>query len=319
MKVHTLFEKFVRNRDGSPDSSCDSMLELIGRIADIKDAEITSLLLNQLVNRYAALVRELEAKQAVLQDDLRAAAEIQRALLPQHSFTGEHTSASWRFIPCERVGGDSLNIFAPTPKTLSFYVLDVSGHGVPSAMIAVSATQALLRVSGVNEHDARIPSPLEVLTVLDNEFPFERFERHFTMNYAVLDESSGRLAYANAGHPPPLLLRGTGEVELLEAGGPIIGLGGMVPFEEGEVLLKQGDRLVLYTDGVTECENPLCEPFGEEGLLSAAKEFRTGSLGFFLDALLNRLHSHCAAVSPRDDISVLALDYHGFATAPGES
>jgi len=307
-----LFTSFARRAATAPQDACEALRELLELRARQKDGELKNLLLKQLVVKYARLEQELEARQRQLQEDLKAAGEIQRSLLPQAATRSSRVQAVWRFQPCERVGGDCLDLFFPAPGLLCGYILDVSGHGVPSAMIAVSVVQALRPGNAACQLDSRGAcddvSPAQVLQLLDNQFPLERFDRHFTLSFFTLHEQTGELRYASAGHPPPVLLNAAGGLRLLEEGGPVIGLG-ISPFEEGRVLLEPEDRLFLYTDGVTECESPLGEFFGEERLFDLLRQTRDVSLEQAANALEERIRDFCGGRPPRDDITLLALEF----------
>jgi len=290
------------------------LLQFLDCLAARKDSEISNVLLKQLVTRYAQVERELKARQDELQEDLHAAAEIQRSLLPQKTLAADAVVAAWRFMPCEDIGGDCFGVLTPAEGLLCAYMLDVSGHGVPAAMIAVSVVQALRPGNAacqLNEtRGCSSVSPAHVLDVLDAQFPLERFDRHFTMCFLALHEETGELLYSAAGHPPPVLLKASGELHYLEEGGPVIGLN-LMPFIEGRVQLTPGDRILLYTDGVTECESPEGTFYGDDRFRTLLAELRREPLDGLLQGVEDALRSFCGRRSPRDDISMLALEYRG--------
>ena len=201
-----------------------------------KDNEINNRLLKELVMKYAAaeqelsiLNRELVRKQDLLEKDLEAAAVIQQALLPKMPTSCEKLHIAWRFEPCEHVDGDIFNLFwlDDACRHLGCYVLDVSGHGVPAAMVTVSVSQIFQDENGeVTRRKQKEPpfyrlaSPSEVLSTLDDAFPMERFDRYFTMTYLIIDTRDLTLQYSNAAHPPPLLLRKGRAPEPLKRGAP---------------------------------------------------------------------------------------------------
>ena len=260
--------------------------------------------------------RGLIAQQALIDADLRAAACIQRSLVPAAPPPLAAVEVAWRFIPCQRVGGDLFNLVALGRHHLAAYVIDVSGHGVPAAMVTVSLSQFLslpagrLFAGGTGEPAA----PAEVLRRLDGEYPIERFDRFCTVAYALLDLRDGRLRYAVAGHPPPLVQRADGRLEALEAGGPIIGLGELVPFDEAETRLAPGDRLVLYTDGVVEQVDPDGDQFGVERLRDVLAHARRLPLGASCERVMAALRAFAggrAGAPHEDDITLLTLEYRG--------
>ncbi len=172
----------------------------------------------------------LVAKQRQLNAYRRSAAEIQGSLLPQRAPRLKNFRSAWRFIPCEQVGGDLFNLMQITEDTAMAYLFDVSGHGISSAMVTVSVYQSLsLHTGQIVKRPLEGPpfyeilKPAEVLHELCLEYPFERFEKFFTLSYLLLDGSTGEVRYSNAGHPPPLLVHKDGSSEQLSCGGPIGG------------------------------------------------------------------------------------------------
>lgn len=263
----------------------------------------------------------LYEKKMELEEGLRSAAHIQRSLMPkQFPQIGQLRFASC-FIPCQTVGGDLFNLFRLDEDTLALYMLDVSGHGVPAAMVTVSVYQALslhtsqiVKVSRAEAPYYRIASPEDVLSQLDQEYPFERFESFFTICYLLVEPRSGRIRFANAAHPPTLICRADGSLELLDADGTLIGLGGLVPYECGEAQLQPGDRLFLYTDGLFEHENFDGQQFGHQRLQDLILRSRQQPLEEQCQALIDELRVFGEERPFADDVTLLAVEY----VAPGE-
>jgi sigma-B regulation protein RsbU (phosphoserine phosphatase) len=256
---------------------------------------------------------ELEARQMRLDEDLAAAGEIQKSLLPQQlPVLGGELEIDWLFEPSQRVGGDIFDIFPLGADKLAAYVLDVSGHGVPSALVTVSVSQALRPGAGVVTSSARdglgkpVP-PAQVVERLNRDFPMERFDKFFSMVYLVLDHRSGMVEYCNAGHPPPLLVRSSGSVERLEAGGMLVGMGDVANYIGGAVQLGPGDMLLLYTDGVTEYSDEHQELYGEERLEQVARRMAGWHPDEALDHLWGSLMRFGRGAEPEDDVSVVCI------------
>ena len=268
--------------------------------------------------RIRSLTREVIEKQKRLDDDLKVAAGIQQSLLPSREVPEKSTLKwAWRFKPCEEIGGDIFNILRLDETHYAVYMLDVSGHGVASALVTVSASQMLQpHTNTLVRYDSEgsgneIIAPVDVVKRLDQEYPMERFDKYFTLVYMLIDTEKGLLRYCNAGHPPPVLFRADGTVEKLEKGGPMVGLQGALPFEEGEISLASGDRVILYTDGVVEYEKTDMDFYGEERFNDAIISSAGFHIDAFLDDLMEDLMAFGEGAPPRDDITLLAIEYRG--------
>ncbi len=281
--------------------------------AEVNARVETQLRLRRLTQSLLKLNKELTQKQEALEEDLRAAADIQRALIPKPNLTIHGVSLAWLFEPCSTIGGDVFNVIALDDEHVAFYILDVNGHGVPPAMVAVSASQSLSPSSGIvvkPKSEVVITPPNHVLEELDAEFPLARFDRYFTIAYLVLHLPSGTLRYSSAGHPMPILQRADGSSMLLEEGGPLIGLGGL-PFEAGEKVLGRGDRVYLYTDGLTEASGPDAKLFGTERVNGLVAETRSLPLPEACARVREALAVFCGGTPPDDDVSLFAFEYDG--------
>jgi sigma-B regulation protein RsbU (phosphoserine phosphatase) len=260
--------------------------------------------------------KELTEKQKLLDEDLIAAGEIQKSLLPLKSPDVKHLDIAWKFIPSYLIGGDIFNFLQLDEENVGFYMIDVSGHGVPSAMVTASVSQILqpqnssVTKKKIDEYPGyEIVSPREVFEILDAEYPLSRFEKYFTMVYAIINVQDGNILYSNAAHPPPILLRNDGSCELFEAGGTIIGMGGILPFEEEQKSLNNGDKIIFYTDGVTEFQNHQGEFYGEERFLTILKENRDKKIEALIDAVMKSIKDFGADAEFQDDISLLGIEY----------
>lgn len=268
----------------------------------------------QMQLKIRALAKEIQEKnekliekQQILDEDLRTAATIQRSLLPSKDKYGSFVDIAWRCQPCQLIGGDIFNVIPQRDGSLAFYILDVSGHGVTSAMITVSVSQVLHQYT----HDVdRVLFPGMILKILNKEFPLERFDKFFTIFYMIINQN-GNVYYSNAAHPMPILLRPNQSYELLEERGGIIGWSHTAPFEEGWVTLNPGDKLILYTDGVTEFQNAQGIFFGEERFYALLEQIKHKSIDELVENVLQELQNFGKDVIPRDDLSLLAIEFKG--------
>lgn len=257
---------------------------------------------------------DLLDKQKKIDESLRAAGTVQHCLLPRALPAVESVEFAWKFRPCDAIGGDILNAVPLDAAHIGLYVVDVAGHGAPSAMISVLVYQLMNPHTGIlldaASDPARIRDPEEVLDILDKEFPLKRFGRHFTIVYAVLDLASGAVTYSNAGHCPPILLTREGSFRTLDVSGTVIGLGAM-PFGQETVVLSPGDKVVLCSDGVEEMRNPAQEFFGEARLRETLLALREASVAELVQGLYDGIVQFAAGTPPADDCSILAFVYRG--------
>jgi sigma-B regulation protein RsbU (phosphoserine phosphatase) len=270
----------------------------------------TQLRLLQLTRSLQSLNTELRARQERLEEDLRAAADIQRALIPRNRSSLPGFNTAWLFEPCDAVGGDLFNIHPLGPAHAGLYVLDVSGHGVPSAMVTASVARSLSPDGGIVLRGKPLP-PVAVLQELEREYPFERFARFFTLCYLLVDLQDGLLRYSSAGHPPPILLPRGGPPRALSEGGPPVGLGLGAKHVEGDLRLAPGDRLFLYTDGVVDACGPDDQPLGIERFHALLEAHRTQPLAATCGAVLEAIRAHQNHGPNTDDITLLALEFQG--------
>ncbi len=304
------YELRLRRKDGTP-------LWVLGNVLLTRDDDGEEVLegIEIDVTEKALAEQELERKRQRLDEDLRAAGEIQKRLLPRDGSVLPGAAMAWTFLPSGQVGGDAFNSIPLADGRTAFYMLDVSGHGVPSALVAFSACQALQDASGqqcgsLTGPSRIMPSPVEVMRRLEAEFPFSRFGQFFTLCYMVLDARQGLLTWSCAGHPPPLLLRPGRMPAWLDGSGPAVGLGHADGFREEQIALEPGDRLLLYTDGVTEYRAD-GELFGEERLRAVLDEAADLPREQVLARVAERLNVFGGGKKPGDDVSMLLVEYLG--------
>jgi sigma-B regulation protein RsbU (phosphoserine phosphatase) len=249
---------------------------------------------------------ELREKQRQIYKDLEVAASIQKSFIPSFSPNLSAIRIAWIFEPCAKVGGDLFNFHLPDENLMSVYMLDACGHGISAALIAAAASQSLHSMDQL-----KISRPETVLNSLDRVFPFERFESYFTIGYATIDITSGRLAYSNAGHPPLLLQRANGNLEILDYHGPVIGLGSSEFFSQKETNLSPGDKVVLYTDGILDHMNPKGERFGKQRLYNTLQIYRNEPVQKIMQLIKTSLIEFANSEKSDDDISLLMIEYTG--------
>jgi len=267
-------------------------------------------------NRELARINEqLKSAHERVEDDLKAAAWMQQKLLPHPAHEAHGIRCEWRLKPSGYIAGDIFNVFPLSEHETGFYLLDVCGHGVPAAMLSVTLSMMLTpdatHGSPLKRHDratglSSVLSPEEAVRELNERFQF-RDDRYFTMIYGILDTCTSTLRVAQAGHPGPALIRKGKVPEIVGTGGMPVGLWSEIEFDCFDLVLGQGDRLLLYSDGVTEGVNAQGDIFGENRLLACIEKAASGSLGGLLDGLLDQVGNWSGGVFA-DDISLLAIE-----------
>ncbi|MFN2446500.1 MAG: PP2C family protein-serine/threonine phosphatase [Vicinamibacterales bacterium] len=224
----------------------------------------------QILQRDVADARDARQREDVRHREQQDALAIQRALLPASlpSSARFQMTASWQ--PAAGIGGDCYDAFTFGSDVIGLTIADVAGKGLPAALL-MSSLQAAVRAF------ARDVAPVDAVCASVNRLLCGRMVpgRFATFCYVRLDGRANTLAYANAGHNPPLLVRANGEVTCLSVGGTVLGVFPEAVYRDEELALTRGDRLVLYTDGITEACSSAEEEFGATRLIESVREYRT--------------------------------------------
>jgi sigma-B regulation protein RsbU (phosphoserine phosphatase) len=179
-------------------------------------------------------------------------------------------------------------------------VADVAGKGMPASLL-MSSLQA--RVEVLFEEPGNLAAKVTKLNrIVKSKCPGNRF---ITFFICVLDPATGEINYCNAGHNPPLLVRASGEVETLPAGGLILGILPVANYDEGRCRLEPGDTVVLYSDGVTEAATPSGDDFGETRLADVVKKSPALRAPAMVQAIFDEVTAFTEGAPPADDITVV--------------
>ncbi len=261
--------------------------------------------LRALVDRCLALQRERRAKESYARElafDLERARRFQASLVPREPFRDFGWHLEGRLRSCQALGGDFFLTLPGPDGALVFAISDVVGHGVRAAMYAG------MLLSLLDSARRRDPDPQKVQRELLGGIGFFEDESSATLVYGLLFPD-GRLRYFNAGHPPPLVLRASAEIESLRTTTML--LNPLLPLSEGdveEIRLLSGDRLLAFTDGAYEALDGLERDWGLEGFRTALFETRDRSPGAALDAILDRIVAHAAGRPLADDVTLLVVE-----------
>jgi len=238
-----------------------------------------------------------------IDQQLRMAQEVQAGLLPIElpAIPGWDVAALWR--PALQLGGDYYDFLPLSPDRWGFVMADVSDKGIPAALL-MAVARSLFRVYA--SADLR---PSEVLALINRDLVASSHSGMFvTAVYAVVETGSGAIQISTAGHPPPLLIRHPGrEVLVIKVRGLPLGILGEAPFQDETINLQPGERIVFYTDGVTEATNITKELFGASRLEAFLTHFVSGSSGQLIDGLDLAVRDFVGANPQSDDVAYLTL------------
>ncbi len=242
--------------------------------------------------------------------ELEIAKKIQLSLLPKGPLVLDGARVAGICLPATQVGGDYYD-YSYSDDKLDIIIADVSGHSVGAALIMAAAHSALKAETRKKSSEPSDHTPRDILCAL-NELLYkdlDGWDLFISMFYLRLDLSKGLLRYSNAGHNRPLLLHeDEASCQRLDADGMILGVQKQVVFEENSLQLKKGDKILLYTDGVTEAENKEGEFFGEGRLSELFQRNRAKSPQAILDEIVGALHEFCGGQSFNDDVSMVVLE-----------
>ncbi|KIC18242.1 chemotaxis protein CheY [Leisingera sp. ANG1] len=265
---------------------------------------------------------ELQRVYDAIDKDLIQARKIQESLVPELSKDFGSSTVSLLLKPCGHIGGDLVGMFSPGVNRIGFYSIDVSGHGITSAMMTARlggylSSNYFDQNVGMEKRFNRfyaLRQPEEVASLLNARLIADTgIEEYFTMAYCIADLRSGVVKMVQAGHPHPLLLRKNGELEFIGKGGVPVGLVPDIGYSQEEFTMERGDRLLLFSDGFTEArlENgAMLEP---EGLLDLVQKCGPQQNG---KEFLDDLYWHLTQMMSKehgleDDVSATLFEYQG--------
>lgn len=263
---------------------------------------------------------ELQKVYDALDKDIANARKIQEALVPEKTKAFGDSRVSLLLRPSGHVGGDLVGMFSPGHDMLGFYGIDVSGHGITSAMMTarvggyLSSSHPEQNVAMIRKMERfyALRPPEEVARLLNERFTMDTgVEEYFTMAYAVVDQTTGHMQAVQAGHPHPLILRADGRREFIGEGGLPIGLIADVTFAGFETWLEPGDKVLFYSDGFSEAVLPGGDMLEEAGLVSIVDKVDPNACGTeFLDDLYWQLNQ---VIDPEvgldDDVSATLFEF----------
>jgi sigma-B regulation protein RsbU (phosphoserine phosphatase) len=299
----------ARAADDGSRNSVIGVLYLDGRERGRMTSESTRSSLEAFATQAAIAIESARlyaesAEKARIDRDLRVAADIQKALLPETHYESATAELAASSIPCRTVGGDFFDYVDIDAGTLGFALGDVAGKGPPAALLATAVQSNFVALAPISA------DPAEALARINKALLRRAIEARFATLFYGVAYPDGKLRYCNAGQEPALVI-GPGREEWLEIGGPVLGLLPIASYESGEVQLRPGDSVIVYSDGVTEARDIANAEFGRERLLAAVQNRDGQKPDVVLEAVLTAVSQFAHGAAQADDITALVFRYRG--------
>lgn len=279
--------------------------QLTSRLNELVGREDSHEKIRSLTEALIKANKGLIQNQKIIHEDLKAAALIQQSLLPSKSQEYSKVRFAFEYCPYLSVGGDLFDIIQVDDKMI-IYILDVSGHNIPSAMVTISVAQFIQQQNLA--HGKELIQPKEMINLLNKQYPFNKFDRFFTIMYLLLDLHTGKLLYSGAGHPPGIILKTSGNMEFLTSKNGIIGLNGNKDVTDQETVLTKGDKLILYTDGITDFQDASNEFFGTKRFIDLLEKNKTEPIEKLKNNVLHSLREYGKGTNQTDDFTLLGME-----------
>jgi serine phosphatase RsbU (regulator of sigma subunit) len=283
--------------------------ELVDLLRDLIISSSAALgLVASMILLYFRLPNYVNGKRLEQQTEL--ARQVQMDLLPPARFTVGHLDFAAECVPAWQVGGDFYDVFAADDERVAIVLGDVSGKGLPASVVVgllLGAVRASNWMAGGQEHEA---STTRLSELIRTRTAPERFASLF---WGYYDPDSYTLYYINGGHPAPMLVRhsagGETDVQYLEEGGAVLGVVAGAPYQQGQVNIRPGDLLVVFSDGVIEATNSKGEQFDDERLEAVVKENVERTPVEIRAAILKSVHEFLGELSAQDDLTLIVARF----------
>jgi sigma-B regulation protein RsbU (phosphoserine phosphatase) len=283
-------------RSEEPYSNSD--LRMLGSVATQTGLALEN---SRLTAEIAAQIAEREKRQR----ELEIAREVQQRLFPQEYPPVPGLEYTGACRPALEVGGDYYDFLSLSPTELGIAVGDISGKGIPAALL-MATLRAFLRAQTIGEEKnlAEMMCNLNALV-----YESSATNRYATFFFARYNSATNALAYVNAGHNPPMVFRACGrqppEVIRLDTGGPVIGLLPTCTYEQGNITLKKGDVLIAFTDGISEAMNANDQEWGDERLIEAVVSGRMLAPSALISSILAAADAFVGDAPQHDDMTLV--------------
>jgi serine phosphatase RsbU (regulator of sigma subunit)/pSer/pThr/pTyr-binding forkhead associated (FHA) protein len=243
---------------------------------------------------------EMEQARQLMARELEQAAEIQRSFLPSVAPSVPGLDLAGHNAACRTVGGDYYDFFAYPNGHVAMVLGDVSGKGMPASLLMMGLQARVQNL--LDEPDSLAQAMTRINRITSANCPSNRFISFFM---CILDAATGELTYANAGHNPPVIVRSDGSHEVLEGGGPVLGIIPSIEFQQYKARMNKGDIFAIYSDGVTEAATPGDEEFEIENLAKTLAAHANKNAKTMIEEVNKALTAWTAGAPPADDITLI--------------
>src|SRR5580704_7813881 len=265
------------------------------------DLNLLTVMANVAANRIEqSRFAEVEQARQLMARDLEQAAEIQQGFLPSVAPPVRGLEVAGHNAPCRTVGGDYYDFFPYGTSRIAMVLGDVSGKGMPASLLMMGL-QARVQVL-IEEPKSLADVMTRLNRITSANCPSNRF---ISLFFCILDGDSGELTFCNAGHNPPVIVRADGRYDVLKGVGPVLGILPFIEYQEYHEQLAEGDALVIYSDGVTEANNPAGDEFEIEGLSEAVIQDRHLPAATIVNRINKALVVYTAGAPPADDVTLI--------------
>ena len=304
----SIVEQHVRTLMAVPLQTQDKIIGLIyvdspGLIREFSrdDLSLLTVMANVAANRIEhARFAEMEQARQLLARELEQAAEIQRSFLPAVAPAVPGLDLAGHNAACRTVGGDYYDFFAYPNGHVAMVLGDVSGKGMPASLLMMGLQARVQSLMDEPENLAQVMTRINRITSAN--CPRNRF---ISLFMCILDATSGALTYSNAGHNPPIVVRSNGTYDVLEGGGPVLGILPSIEYQQYTAKLNKGDIFAIYSDGVTEAATPDDQEFEIENLAKTLAAHSSESAGAMIEEVNKALTAWTLGAPPADDITLI--------------
>ena len=261
--------------------------------------------------------QKIKSSYEKVQEELEAAARLQRNLLPESKLNALPIKVDWLFSPASHIGGDFFNYFVDD-QYLYFYHIDIAGHGISAAMYGIYLNRLLSSNKQtenglVYQKDINFfTNPAAVVSALNQELcrPGYDHSSYLTMVYGVINRKTGQGELCRAGHPYPFISHTDGRLSTLQKGNLPVGLFAVADYQSQSFQMRTGERLIMYSDGVTDCVNSHQEQFSISRFTKTLEQSTSQPNNLLMDDIQSAINEWKGVQPISDDISIMAITYN---------